>query len=165
MSISAAAIPAAAITQAKLAANVAGNGPLFMAYQSVSQTLPAGTYTKLSFQTEEYDTHSAFSAGTVVTNGDLTNRFTPQIAGFYQVNGLFFMNGAGFERIVALYKNGVTYKYGADAASNYAVGVAALVYLNGSTDYIELFGYSSDSRGISVGTAFTYFQGYLVRAA
>ena len=154
------------ITQADLAANVAGTGPLFMAYQSTLQALPATTFTKLSFQAEEYDTHSAFSAGTMVTSGDSTNRFTPQVAGFYQVNALW-SPAAGVQAVSGLYKNGVSYKAGTNVLTPNAAtsSVSALVYLDGTTDYIDFRGYSNSIVNTSPGIASTYFQAYLVRAA
>jgi hypothetical protein len=42
-----------------------------------------------------------------------------------------------------------------------------LVYLNGSTDYIELYGYMAGGTGMSFGTTYnsTSLSGSLVRAA
>jgi hypothetical protein len=59
---------------------VSGNMPAFSAYQSSGQTLSSATATKLNFQTEEFDTNNNFDSTTNM-------RFTPTVAGYYQVNG------------------------------------------------------------------------------
>ena len=64
------------VQQAALAANVAGNGPAFSAYQSTLQSFSSNTVTKVLFQTEEYDTNSNFAS----------SRFTPTVAGYYQLS-------------------------------------------------------------------------------
>ena len=74
-------LPAASIPQAALAAGVAGNGPAFSAYQSTQQTgISSATFTKVNFQTEEFDTNSNFASST----------FTPTIAGYYQINSVIW---------------------------------------------------------------------------
>ena len=67
----------AAVTQAKLAANVAGNGPVFEATAAGSQSINSGAYTKVLFATENYDTNNNFASST----------FTPTVAGYYQIGG------------------------------------------------------------------------------
>ena len=72
------------ITQADLAANVAGAGPAFSVYQSVAQSVPNNAPTKLQFDVKERDTANAFSAGVKTSNTDATNRFTAPVAGYFQ---------------------------------------------------------------------------------
>ena len=67
----------AAVTQAKLAANVAGNGPAFSAFGGGSVSLTNAVLTKVVFGSALFDTASAFSSST----------FNPKVAGYYQVNG------------------------------------------------------------------------------
>jgi hypothetical protein len=148
----------AAVTQAKLAANVAGTGPAFSAYQSSSQTLTIATYTKLNFQTEEYDTNSNFDT--------TTSRFTPNVAGYYLFTGSFEITTTQATLLVLLYKNGSSAKllqYTA-GVGNTASG-SATFYMNGSTDYVELYGYSSLGNAVNASSLSTYFQASLVRAA
>ena len=74
------------------------------------------------------------------------------------------------EATIAIYKNGSAYKQGLDivATTMYQLTVNALVYLNGSTDYIEIYVYqaSGASKTIQGNTlANTYFQAAMIRGA
>jgi hypothetical protein len=158
-------INSGAVTQAKLGTNVAGNGPAFSAYaDATTQTLTTATYTKILFQTEEFDTNNNFAS----------SRFTPTVAGYYQITSqLLFPALAGLTCLVAIYKNGVDFKEGTRTAiaatASGGVFVSALVYCNGSTDYIEIYGQQSSGTNQNLaGTNnqfLNYFQGVLVRGA
>jgi hypothetical protein len=153
------------VSQANLATGVAGTGPAFSAYaDATTQTLVTSTYTKILFQTEEFDTNSNFAS----------SRFTPTVAGYYQVNAqLLFPALAGFTCLVAIYKNGADYKEGTRTAiaatSSGGVYVSALVYCNGSTDYIEIYGQqaSGTNQNLAGGNNqfLNYFQASMVRGA
>ena len=159
----------ASVTQAKLAAGVAGNGPAFSAYASAGAVnITQSTWTKVTFGTEEFDTNSNFAS----------SRFTPTVAGYYQITGAVYGSGGGGLREVrtAIYKNGSIYKNSAHSASNAAspfnapiVVVTSLVYFNGSTDYVEIYTFINDSASspyyFGSGTETTYFNGCLVRGA
>jgi hypothetical protein len=121
------------------------NGPAFSAYANAVQTVSVNTFTKIAFQVEDFDTASAFDNAT-------NYRFTPQVAGYYQVNSLLFLNQTAattIQGILALYKNGGSIarlfdtnpNAGLVSNTNTSFGNSMLVYLNGSTDYIELYGY------------------------
>lgn len=152
-----------AVTQTKLGTNVVGNGPAFVAYMSAATPIADATWTKLRFNTELYDTNSNF---------DTTNyRFTPTVAGFYQVN-FNWRNSAPMTATFAisrLYKNGsVALTAGwQSASSNYASPVMSnIIYLNGSTDYIEAYAYQNSGSAIDTDYDTLYaFTGALVRAA
>lgn len=152
------AIPntAGAVGQTALAAGVAGTGPAFSAYQSVGQTISGATYTKIQFQTKIFDTASCYD--------NVTNyRFTPNVAGYYQLTGNLYFGFSGSAQ-VAIYKNGSVY-----VQSRYTTGtgadITALVYLNGTTDYAELYVYSSAGFTTNQLVNASYFSGALVRAA
>ena len=53
--ITAAKLASSSVTQPKINGGVAGTGPAFSAYQSSAQTLSNATFTKISFQTEEFE--------------------------------------------------------------------------------------------------------------
>jgi len=143
------------------------NAPAFSAYRSGSnQSVTAGVWTKVQAQTEEFDTASAYDNAT-------NFRFTPQVAGYYQVNAQLCPAGVTVTRgIVSIYKNGSIFKIGSDYLSDANTvarsTVSALIYMNGTTDFLEMFGFVSASSGSAFGFstgADTYFQACLVRTA
>jgi hypothetical protein len=135
------------------------NGPAFSTYQSVTQAFSASTWTKVQLQTKEFDTNSNFD--------NTTNyRFTPTVAGYYQVNGSFGGASSAPSLTVSIYKNGSIYKQGNSiVATTYITTVSALVYLNGSTDYIEMYGYLGSAINSAASISATYFNGSMVRGA
>lgn len=137
------------------------NAPAFSAYASVSQSISSGVFTKVNFGTEEYDTNNNFAS----------SRFTPTVPGYYQISAGVDISSAmaGLTRaLVVVYKNGGTHKALQDHASS---GVQSMsgsceVYLNGTTDYVEIYAYVvATSPTISAGAPYTWMQGALVRAA
>lgn len=156
-------LPDATITQPDLAAGVAGNGPAFSAYLGTTQTVSNLTATKLSANTEEFDTNNNYDPSTF--------RFTPTVAGYYQVNGHINASATtSLARIfVLLYKNGSGIKNGSDYFVSGSRGtLSTLVYMNGTTDYLELYGYLQGTGTLSFtagGAQDNYFQAFLVRAA
>jgi hypothetical protein len=153
------------VPQAALAANVAGNGPAFSAYQSSLQTLTNLVETKITFDVEEFDSANCFA----------NSRFTPNVAGYYQVNGCVTAAVANSDAggWTLIRKNGSTVKGGGSGtgASGQLYGganVSALVYMNGSTDYLEIYFYGAglpSTFGLAANAASTYFQAFLARAA
>jgi hypothetical protein len=157
-------LAAANVTQAKLGTNVAGTGPAFSAYASSTQSLTNATFTKLAFQTKEWDTASCFD--------NVTNyRFTPTVAGYYQVNGSVGFNFASGNIGLHIYKNGSRYRDAVLISNTNGVtnSISSIVYMNGSTDYIELYAYQSSGGSAStINSNTTYginFSASMVRAA
>jgi len=148
---------------------IVNNGPAFSAYQSVSQTLPSSTFTKLIFQSVDPQfPNIGFSVG--ATSVDNLSRFQPNVAGYYQISGGFTVDTSFTGGTIAIYKNGVMYKQGmGDIGGGNVTGniwtMSALVYLNGTTDYAELYGYILTGQALSATSALTYFQGFLARSA
>lgn len=154
------------ISQAMMASGVAGNGPAFSAYLPTSQSgMGSGTYNKVQCSAEEFDTANCY---------DTTNyRFTPNVAGYYQVSAAVLVGGSvnTSTALSVIYKNGSIAKFGTimrsgTATSNFLVPTVAIIYMNGTTDYIELYGYGEVSGTVSFsnGANVTYFQAALVRA-
>ena len=149
-----------AVTQAKLATGVAGTGPAFSAYSSSTQTISGSTWTKVILGSEEFDTNNNFASST----------FTPTVAGYYQVTGCIQWNATvsisrGF---IQVYKNGGTFKFLSDIVSSVSrTGGSTLIYMNGTTDYLELYGYMTGTGTLyfDASQQGTYFQAILVRAA
>lgn len=155
-------IPAVNATMLTTAtAGVPINGSAFLAFLSASQAAPTvATWTKIALNTTEFNT-SGF---------DTTNRqFKPTIAGYYQFNALiaFTTSQTGINS-VALYKNGslVTQGMTAITTQTYRINVSSLLYLNGTTDYVELYVYCSNTSTIDGGVAYdTNLSGFLARSA
>ena len=147
----------AVVTQAMLSTNVAGNGPTFSYYQSSAQTLSANTITKLTFTSSEWDTTGGMFA---------SSRFTPTIAGYYQIFGGAALSAVAAGMLAYVYKNGSVFKKttNTNPSSSSGVGGSFLVYCNGSTDYIEIYAQIGVSQALVTGIADTYFQGVLVRS-
>lgn len=138
------------------------DGPAFGAYQSSGQTPSGGVWTKVGFQTEEFDTNSNYDK-------DTNYRFQPTVAGYYQINAML-SSGAHAYSVLAIYKNGSSFKLGpvnnTSAAYYYSVGpLMSVVYLNGSTDYVEIYVQFGTSTATATGQNATYFNGSMVRAA
>ena len=158
------------VTQAKLATGVAGNGPAFSYYwNGASQTLTTSTTTKAKFNTKIFDTANCFDTSTY--------RFTPNVAGYYQLG---FVGQSDYvpsgRAMVWIYKNGTAFMFqeqnlNSPASTYPSYNINAMVYANGSTDYFEIYlrqesGGSKNLYGNSPGSEnVTYFNGGLVRAA
>jgi hypothetical protein len=134
-----------------------GGTPAFSYYQSVAQTLASATFTKITFTSSEFDTTSGMYA---------SSRFTPTIAGYYQVSGGLAVASTSTGIFFYMYKNGALYKnMGGVGGTVGAASGSSLVYLNGSTDFVEVYAYSGTTLTLSTGSAATYFQGFLARSA
>jgi hypothetical protein len=153
---------------AALATKMTASGPAFSAYQTVgtTQSIPNATFTKVIFQTEEFDTNSNFDNAT-------NYRFTPTVAGYYQINAQvnYSAMAATGTTFVMLYKNGSLFKIGqrlTPSANNLGIVLSTLVYFNGSTDYVEIYTYQSSGVSQPLETSGVYqnfFQAFLARSA
>jgi len=139
---------------------VSSNMPAFSAYQNSGQSISASTFTKITCNTKEWDTNSNYDNAT-------NYRFTPTVAGYYQVNGVIgFTSSVRTNSVAAIYKNGSIYKTLSQIDANfYIVGGSSSVYLNGSTDYIEFYVFTNVSGTTSTGTDKTSFSATLIRSA
>lgn len=114
-------------------------GPSFSAKSTPSQSISANTATKATLGTENWDTNNNFAS----------SRFTPTVAGYYQINGaISYVAGSGVTVRCTIYKNGSGWQNGASfaaSAANPTALASAIVYCNGSTDYVELYGFADSS--------------------
>jgi hypothetical protein len=156
-------LPTTSGTVITTASTFAGTGPAFSAYMSSNASFTSGTTTKVTLDTEVFDTANCFSS----------SRFTPNVAGYYQINGKIRVTGTGCTAIVSIHKNGSQNIFGTYIAVTGSVvfsTVSTVLYLNGSTDYVELFGYGDTTSGsptfqyIAIGNT-CEMSGSLVRAA
>ena len=137
------------------------NGPAFSAYNSNQQSISSGVFTKLQFNTKVFDTNSNYDNAT-------NYRFTPTVAGYYQFSWYFIPSSSTTSSICRLYKNG-SFLYNPFAGNglvNSLSGGSAVVYMNGSTDYVEVYGYlTGASPVVESGQNSNLFCGVMVRSA
>ncbi len=141
-------------------------GPAFFAKKHATgsgppQYVTTNTYTKVTFTVEDIDTDSDFT----------NSRFTPQTAGYYWIHvNLLCACGTGFLK-TAIYKNGsLQIESSYYEEQNYsAKGTASgLVYLNGSTDYVEAYVLLQNAHSTAGSASVqlnrsSYFTGFLAR--
>ena len=120
------------------------NTPAFMAKPDGNITISDDTDTKLLFATEDFDTDSDYAS----------SRFTPTTAGKYQVSGAVQWNtdtnyNAVLQGRLFVYKNGAQI-FRNDMDPRVGSGqvpisffnyINVAVDMNGSSDYLELYGY------------------------
>ena len=149
------------------------NTPAFFAYLSADQTVTDNTWTKAQINTEEFDTASAYDNST-------NYRFTPLSAGkyfFYASCCLRSTDNASLKSgRLAFYKNGSALYGGiSELTTNYGVSqqvtITACFEMNGSSDYVELFGHVDNQSGTprfeadySGTNRSTYFGAYRIGA-
>jgi hypothetical protein len=140
-----------------------GNMPAFSANANTTQAISQSAWTKVTFGNEVFDTNSNFAS----------NRFTPTIAGYYQINATVNFGGGTYpvDERCALYKNGSVYANGGAYISSATTNgglqtISCLVSMNGSTDYLEIYAYTGSSGTTLYGdSSNTLFNGCLVRSA
>lgn len=125
------------------------NIPAFEAYRSTNQSITSATWTKVEADAKMFDTAGAYD--------NTTNyRFTPLTAGYYLVGGsVTVVAASGLTAVAAgIYKNGGPHTFANQSAPSSATGggasVTAIVQMNGTTDYVELWG-----QGTGTTVAFT----------
>lgn len=165
--ITQAMLGANSVIQSKLANGISTSGPTFSVYRSAAQTITNNNFTRINFEIEEFDTANCYDNST-------NYRFIPNVAGYYfitcQVHAVF-TSAIGSTLIAGIYKNGsiVGQNYVTCAAvlNTYGSSVTKLIYMNGSTDYIEGYVYQNNGgdRALGVGLAGTWMSGFLARAA
>jgi hypothetical protein len=157
-------IAANAVTQTAIASGVAGTGPAFRAYKSAGDGNQTGysttTWTKVTFGAETFDTDNCFASST----------FTPNVAGYYRFQSTLNQGSGSTTRcIIGLYKNGSLVSRLIDLSvtfgSNSNIGGSDIFYMNGTTDYAEIYIFQAGATGVYFSEIETYFSGELVRAA
>jgi hypothetical protein len=151
-------------TGLKWATPSGSSGPAFRAFRDTStQTIAASnTWTKVQFNGETFDTDSCFDSTT-------NYRFTPTTAGYYQINLNVYNSLTGNPSYVlcAIYKNGSSYSKSEVMINgqNFAPAqVSDIVYLNGTTDYIEGYALQQLNSTITNGSDITNFSGTWIRS-
>jgi len=127
----------------------AANTPAFYAYLSSSQSISANTATKASIDTELFDSNNNY-------DNSSNYRYTPTVAGKYYVFAQLDLasNSASTykEGWVQIRKNGSSVVQSVmDMRNGYGfesfVNVNIVVDMNGSSDYLEVWGLMDDTGG------------------
>ena len=115
----------------------------FSVYKSGNQT--AGSFIQLTFDRVSFDTNNNFSTA--------TSRFTPTVPGKYLFRAQTHCASGGNCQ-VEIFKNGTVAVYGPMIAMAGERSVATIILdMNGSTDYVQANGYSSN------GTSDSFYGG------
>lgn len=140
--------------------------PAFSAYSNAGANISSSTWTKVTLDTETFDTNSNFAS----------SRFTPTVAGYYQINFQIACGSSGnnaYWQWSSIYKNGSAYVSntnvnGSGALQSFTWGTNQLIYMNGSTDYLEFYVniyVAGGTPSYGGGSAATVASGFLARAA
>jgi hypothetical protein len=137
-------------------------GPAFSA-TSGALTLSNASTTKIPFNTIVFDTNNCFNTS--------TNRFTPTVAGYYMFGASVFMGFASNRGLIAIYKNGASAIQRLDLGTNNNGGITfaanGLLYMNGTTDYVEAYAYQESGGNVTMNNdgTLTQFYGHMARKA
>ena len=152
------------VSQDDLQGGVVGKGPAFQA-KGINEIYPVNVWDKLKFATEDRDTNNNYNIA--------NSRFTPTVAGFYALSCTAYINesGAGVSQYsinLAISMNNLfspawSSGYGNDSAPM-GVSCSALVYMNGTTDFVDVDIQPLGPSG-SLNIFASIFSGALVRAA
>ena len=125
---------------------------LLEAYANVTYLLP-GSYTDDICRYSVVNTTINVPSSWFNTS---TYRFTPQKAGYWEIGASYNVFRDG-EASLALYKNGINVGLTGAISATYLT-LNKIIYLNGSTDYINIYnnGFNSNSR--SQGAVTSWFQ-------
>ena len=161
---------------------------VFQAYSNSNQDLASNVHTQVQLDQKLFDQDNYFNTSTY--------RFTPQVAGIYfietQITWRTASAGQNSYYLARIYKNGQVYQENAGApyltgsaepqvrgqlshtegsGNESSIRASSLVHFNGSTDYIELYGYIYNYSNASATTnqmaghanvMFTYMLGFRV---
>ena len=143
------------MTRTNFVSGVGGtNTPAFHAYLSSSQSVSDNSLTKAQIDTEIYDTDNCYDNST-------NYRFTPTTAGKYFVYGSIDCDSGYFLRFVnckvQIKKNGSTvvagFRHDTEQSTGTGDGVStnghvyAVVDMNGTSDYVEIYGQVNNNGG------------------
>jgi len=134
----------------------------FMVHRNgVDQSISANALTKVLFTTKEFDTNNNFDTA--------TSRFQPTVRGRYLIQGGVLMAATGTNGgsiIASIYKNGSRFKEGYNRRSSTnadGATVSAIIDLNGTSDYVELYALNETSAVNITGSSYsTYFSGSIL---
>jgi len=148
---------------------VAGNTtdtvrPVFRVHRTAVQGIPNSSETVVQFNDVDYDVGGFFNTGTY--------QYKPTIAGYYQITANALIRDASPDYlIVKIRKNGsgVARSLGSEprtANAHVPCNVSTVVYLNGSTDYVDVIVAHNNGaeKDLSSDNESTFINGFLITA-
>ena len=149
------------VTNGSGSISIALKAPSFSAYLNSAQTITAGTFTKVQCATTQFDTNSNYNTSTY--------RFTPTVAGYYQVNATVNFGTASSQVICSLWRNGgrgngsLEGQIAGAITAGTSCSASGIMQFNGSTDYLELYAYSGTvNNALNTGTNSCIFSATLI---
>jgi hypothetical protein len=126
---------------------------------SSNQSIAGFSFVKVQFNSEDFDTNNNYDPTT-------NYRFTPTVAGYYQINATVTYTEVVNSCQCRIYKNNSNFVNGSNATGAWTT-VSGLVYLNGSSDYVEIFTAHLEvsNKNVSSNSNETTFDGILVKKA
>ena len=139
-------------------AGAMANTPSFRVHPSSGQTISNTTWTKVTFDTETWDTDSAFAS----------NKFTVPSGkdGKYQFSYGGYFGSPVDQKIIAfrLYKNGSavnrTYVQQSQSGTSGEIPNASVVMSLSAADYVEVYVYQNNGGDRTLDSNYTRFEGF-----
>lgn len=148
-------------TGLKWATASSSSGPAFWVRRATTaQGMSSGVNTKVQYNSEEFDTDNCYDPTT-------NYRFTANKSGYYSLSCNVLMDGGSMTAgEIGFVKNGTSWAagtFGAPSSGYIGVTCSSIVYMNGTTDYIEV--YATNYGGGNVNAArSSYFCGVWIRS-
>jgi hypothetical protein len=134
------------------------NTPAFLATPSGVTAVNVTETIVNNYSVEVLDTDNCYDTS--------TSKFTPTTAGYYFITALIgsFPNYTATQFVVGLKKNGTTFAYTNHYVQSYPnTQVSGITYLNGSTDYVQVYVYHNQGANQTLdGGASRLFAGFKI---
>jgi hypothetical protein len=123
--------------------------PAFEASLSADQTISNNSQTKVQFNTEDLDTNGCYDNST-------NYRFTPTVAGKYYIYSFLTIGqgtNVGIAGQIYIRKNGSSIRetqtnvYNNNVLNMTSLHISSIVTMNGSSDYLEIYGLAEVTSG------------------
>jgi hypothetical protein len=133
------------------------NTPAFSVYRNGTQSILDNTYTKIQYNTENFDTDNTFDSST-------NYRYTPAFSGkSFLVASLRGYGSTDFNNfIIEIRKNGTAVLRQQNSFFHFECAIVSGIVTHDADDYFEVFAMAQVSGGLDImsGNDITYFMGY-----
>jgi len=126
------------------------------------QSISSNVYTKIAFNLEDFDVGGCYNTANF--------RFTPNVAGIYCISSSvgIITPGAVCSTLTAITFNGTTTRENwstvANISNTYTNHASALLRFNGSSDYVEIYGYQNSGVTCTAASGvYSWFEAFFVR--